>query len=167
MLDINKFCMTAFAVTVVTVGGTTSAHAQHRSFTESKVGAFTIDYITEGGRFDRCAATTSQGSNTLRIAYSKDLKYAISVPGTPANAKKMMIHLGSILEMVNVNNDRRAKRAWAVVSGEIITEMLSLKNEIMIDLDDEQYTWPIGRTNMEDVLVALENCTQTAMGRRP
>ncbi len=164
MLQVRKFCMAAFTAIVAMVS-VTSAHAQHRSMAQSKVGPFTIDYITEGGRFDRCAATHSPGSNMLRMAYTKDLEYRISVPGMPANAQHMMIHLESTGELLNVNNDGRAKRAWATVSSEIITEMLSLKGEIVIDLDDKQYVWPIGRTNMEDVFVALETCTQTAMGR--
>lgn len=158
--------MTALFAATLVMGGMTSAHAQHRSMAQSKVGPFTIDYITEGGRFDRCAATHSPGPNMLRIAYNKNLEYAISVPGMPANAQHMMIAIGDTGELLNVNNDNRAKRAWAIVSAEIIASMMeSVKGEIVIDLDEEQYVWPIGRTNLEDVFVALETCTQTAMGR--
>ena len=42
---------------------------------------------------------------------------------------------------------------------------MTVQGTIDITLGSKAYSWPIGRTKMEDVMVALENCTHTAMGR--
>lgn len=42
--------------------------------------------------------------------------------------------------------------------------MAQNRGTIAIDLGDKQYRWPIGRTNMMNVIVAVENCTHKALG---
>lgn len=140
------------------------AQAQHRSMTQTKAGPFAIDYITEGGKFDRCAATLSPGPNMLRIAYTKNLVYSISVPGVPVPARTMDFHLNGEVFTVTPQTDPNRVRAWAAVDTTLIGAMMNVRDTINIDLGAKSYSWPIGRTNLEDVFVALENCTHTAMG---
>lgn len=148
----------------VLIAAAVPAVAQHRSMTQSKAGPFAIDYITEGGKFDRCAATLSPGPNMLRIAYTRNLIYSISVPGVPVPARTMDFHLNGEVFTVTPQTDPKRVRAWATVDTVLIGALMNVRGSIDIDLGGKSYSWPIGRTNMETVMVALENCTHTAMG---
>lgn len=138
--------------------------AQTGTLSQSKVGPFTIDYITEKGKFDRCAATLSPGPNMLRIAYTKGLIYSISVPGVPVPAKTIDFHFGGETFSATPATDPKRIRAWAAADPTAINALMSVQGAINITLGSKAYSWPIGRTKMEDVLVALENCTHKAMG---
>ena len=161
----RSLAATTALVSVLALAG--AAYAQHRSITQSNAGPFAIDYITEGGRFDRCAATLSPGANMLRIAYNKDLKYSISVPSVPAPTpiKTISLHLGREMQTVAATTDPRRIRAWGTFSPDAITALMDVKGTIAIDLGAKQYRWPIGRTNLENVMITLEDCTHRALGR--
>lgn len=142
----------------------TAGQAQSGTLSQSKVGPFTIDYITEKGKFDRCAATLSPGPNMLRIAYTKGLVYSISVPGVPVPAKTIDFHFGGETFSATPSTDPKRIRAWAAVDPTAINALMTVQGTIDITLGSKAYSWPIGRTKMEDVMVALENCTHKAMG---
>lgn len=163
-MTLTRFACGAIAIAAF-VSAAYPALAQHRSMTQSKAGPFAIDYITEGGKFDRCAATLSPGPNMLRIAYTRNLVYSISVPGVPVPAKTMDFHLNGEVFTVTPQTDPKRARAWAAVDTTLIGALMNVRDTIFIDLGAKSYSWPIGRTNLEDVFVALENCTHTAMGR--
>jgi hypothetical protein len=156
-----------FAVLAVIAASTAAfpaAMAQSGSMTQSRVGPFAIDYVTEKGMFDRCAATLSPGPNMLRIAYTKGLAYSISVPGVPVPAKTIDFHFGGETFSSVPATDPKRTRAWAAVDPMVINALMSVTGTIDISLGSKAYSWPIGRTRMEDVMVALENCTHKAMG---
>lgn len=138
--------------------------AQTGTLSQSRVGPFTIDYITEKGKFDRCAATLSPGPNMLRIAYTRGLVYSISVPGLPVPAKTIDFHFGGETFSATPSTDPKRIRAWAAVDPTAINALMTVQGTIDITLGSKAYSWPIGRTKMEDVMVALENCTHKAMG---
>lgn len=164
MISLRSACG-AVVMAVAMLATTVPAVAQHRSMTQTKAGPFAIDYITEGGKFDRCAATLSPGPNMLRIAYTRNLIYSISVPGVPVPARTMDFHLNGEVFTVTPQTDAKRVRAWATVDTTLVGALMNVRNTIDIDLGAKSYSWPIGRTNLEDVFVALENCTHTAMGR--
>lgn len=159
-----RFAIATIGAIAAALAAPGPAAAQHRSMTQTKAGPFLIDYITEGGKFDRCAATLSPGPNMLRIAYTKDLVYSISVPGVPVPAKTMDFHLNGEVFTVKPQTDPKRVRAWSAVDTVLIGAFMNVRNTIDIDLGAKSYSWPIGRTNMETVFVALENCTHTALG---
>lgn len=150
------------AVAMLSLAGT--AQAQSRSMTQSKVGSFSIDYVTEKGRFDRCSATLSPGPNMLRIAYTKDLAYSISVPGVNPPAKTITFLFGKRPWVMTPATDPARVRAWSAVGTDVIEGLMAVKGTIAIDLGNKQYRWPIGATKMEDVMGAIEDCTHHAMG---
>ena len=156
--------VSAAVATATLIAAASPIQAQHRSMAQSRSGPFTIDYITEGGKFDRCAATLSPGPNMLRIAYTRNLVYSISVPGVPVPARTMDFHLNGEVFTVTPQTDPKRVRAWAAVDTTLVGALMNVRNTINIDLGNKNYSWPIGRTNLEDVFVALENCTHTAMG---
>jgi len=43
------------------------AHPPSQSMTQTKVGTFAIDYVTEKGRFDRCTSPTPRTSSTRSV----------------------------------------------------------------------------------------------------
>lgn len=141
------------------------AGAQSGSMTLSRSGPFAIDYVVENGRFDRCAATLSPGPAMLRIAYTKDLAYSISVPGVGKPVRTITFLFGSRPWAKPAATDPKGLRAWSAVGTDTIDALMKVTGTIAIDLDTKQYRWPIGITRMEDVMVALETCTHKAMGR--
>lgn len=141
-----------------------AAHAQNRSVTQGRSGPFAIDYVIENGQFDRCAATLSPGPNMLRIAYTRNLAYSISVPGVPVPARTITFLFGPRPWVKTPATDPKRVRAWAAVGTDTIEALMKVKDKIAIDLGDKQYRWPIGRTDMTAVMVALENCTHKALG---
>lgn len=156
--------LTALALLAAPLAWSVSGQAQTGTLSQSKVGPFTIDYITEKGKFDRCAATLSPGPNMLRIAYTKGLNYSISVPGLPVPAKTIEFHFGGESFSATPATDAKRIRAWAGVDPMVINALMTVQDTINISLGSKFYSWPIGRTKMEDVMVALENCTHKAMG---
>jgi hypothetical protein len=132
--------------------------------TQTKVGTFAIDYVTEKGRFDRCAATLSPGPNMLRIAYTKDLKYSITVPGVNPPANTITFLFGKRPWVMTPSTEPNRARAWSTVGADVIEAFMNVKGTIAIDLGNKQYRWPVGSTNLTDVMAKLEDCTHHALG---
>ncbi len=156
--------LAATAALAAPLAWSAAGEAQTGTLSQSKVGPFTIDYITEKGKFDRCAATLSPGPNMLRIAYTRALVYSISVPGVPVPARTIDFHFGGETFSATPATDPKRIRAWAAVDPTVINALMTVQGTIDITLGSKAYSWPIGRTKMEDVMVALENCTHKAMG---
>ena len=55
-------------------------------------------------------------------------------------------------------------RAWSTVGADVIEAFMNVKGTIAIDLGNKQYRWPVGSTNLTDVMAKLEDCTHHALG---
>jgi len=139
------------------------AFAQSQKVAQS--GPFAIDKISEKGRFDRCAATLQPGPNMLRIAWNKDHVYTISVPASKLITGRLKMTFKSGARDLSYNALTDGSRTWATIDTPGIEAIMSTKGTIRININQTPYSWPIGRTNMEDVLSAVEDCTWKAHGR--
>lgn len=144
------------------------ASAQYHQKTIQQVGPFVIHQISENGVFNRCAATlTGDAANgMLRVAYQRDGKYTISVPGVPrADAKVMHFQFGpQQVFQARAATDPKFERAWVEASAQMIGALRQVKRAIAIDYDEAMYRWDIRGADMADVVDAVVACTQASMG---
>jgi len=147
------------------LGWALAAGAFGQSQKVGQSGPFAIDKVMEKGKFDRCAATLQPGPNMLRIAWNKDHVYTVSVPGAKGMTGKLRMVFKNGAREFSYNAATDGARTWAVIDNPGIEAIMATKGTIRISINEAVYSWPIGRTNMEDVLTAVEDCTWKAHGR--
>lgn len=130
-----------------------------------KIGPFTIHKISNGGKFDRCAATLNGGSGMLRIAWAVGRDYSVSVPSTTPGRAEPSLGFRFGRKVANYDAKVDGPRTWAKLDNDGVDNLMAVKGQIEIQLYAAKYVWPIGAVKMEDVFVKLENCAHKAAGR--
>lgn len=121
-----------------------------------KSGPFIIHRIFEGSEFNRCAATLKPGKNMLRIAYTFDHVYSISVPGV-RKAKSLTMDFND-MESFSFPAKTDGKRTWAAWDEFAVNVLKNSQESINISVGGRDFSWNIGRTSMRQVLAAVEDC---------
>lgn len=131
-----------------------------------QVGPFSIDKVSEKGKFDRCAATLNPGPTMLRISWNVKHVYGISVPAVPRGKGPLQITLemgplGTHSMMANGNKER----TWAVLDNETVEQLMKVKKQLVVDLGTARFNYPLGTVSMGDVFQKMEDCVWKAHGR--
>lgn len=139
------------------------ASAASRSQTIRRIGPFTIDKVWEGNRFDRCAATLKGAAGELRIAQNTNQVFAVSVPGVAKTDPFLMtLDLGP-QGMMTFDANGNKIRAWARIDTEALAAILELRNVIKVEVGNKRFSWNIGNTSMNDVMIAVESCVEASV----
>lgn len=123
-------------------------------------GPFLIHKVYENGSFHRCIATLKPGKNALRIAWTIDHTYVVSVPGVRKSNSVTMDFIG--METFSFPAKSNGTRAWAVWDDPGVQALLNTTESINIAVDGRDFSWNIGNTSMVDVLAAVEDCVHAS-----
>lgn len=146
-----------------------AAQAQYREEPAGRVGGGSVIRIFEGNRFDRCSGVFLDGNdNMLRIAFNTRREYALSIP-------QVVVPRGQRLEIAvgaaGIGSDsadavgNQNGRAWRMLDQRAVDLMMRFRGPIIVATNSTRFTWNLG-ASVEDVLVAIENCTNRSMGWR-
>jgi hypothetical protein len=136
----------------------TTAQAEEKKV--GRVGDFDIVAIFDKGKFDRCAASSKNGTGMLRLAFTKRHVYSLSIPGVK-NSGKQIISLtfdnGATLsyEATGANDSR----AWVALDDQSTQAFLNAKESLDIDFAGQHFSWLLYNQTMEDMFITIENCT--------
>lgn len=147
-------CLAATALAATAVRAETYEEEVGRS------GPFLIHRVYENGNFHRCIATLKPGNNALRIAFTVDQTYVVSVPGVrKSNAVNMDFN---DMESFSFSAKSNGKRSWAVWDDAAVNVLKNAQESINISVDGRDFSWSIGGTSMRKVLATVEDCVQEA-----
>ncbi len=132
----------------------TRAEAEDEVF--GKSGPFTIHRIYDNNGFNRCAATLQPGKNMLRIAYTFDHVYSISVPGVRKSNSLTMDF--NDMESFSFPAKTDGKRTWAAWNDLAVNVLKNAQESINISVGGRDFSWNIGRASMRQVLASVEDC---------
>lgn len=143
---------------------TLAAPLQAEQKTVGRVGDFDILAIFEKGKFDRCAASSENGTGMLRIAYTVANIYSLSVPGVKGVGPDEMVFRfdGSDPEYYfasGANNDR----AWLTLDAEAKTAIQNSTEGLDVTFAGHDYAWSFYNSDMPAVFAAIEKCTKSRM----
>lgn len=146
------------------------AQAQHRQeSTGVRVGTGEVIRIFEKNRFNRCSAVFSDSNrNVLSIAFSARREYWLSIPQVVVQRGQLLTisvsSPGSGTYAADAAGNQNG-RAWRQLDSQTVQQMLNFQGPLIINAASTQYQWNLG-TSVENVLVAIENCTNRASGWR-
>jgi hypothetical protein len=146
---------------IFTVATFTANHAAAAGYREEEVerlGPFIIHRIFEKGVFHRCAATLQPGKNMLRVAWTLDHVYSISVPGTK-KGKKLTMDFND-MESFSFPAATNGVRTWAAWDNAAVETLRGTQESINISVNGKDFSWNIGNTSMRRVMAAVEDCVQ-------
>jgi hypothetical protein len=144
------------------------AQAQYREEAAGRIGTGHVVRIFEGANFHRCAAGFQNGNrDVLRIALLADRKYWLSIPPTAIR------HNEPPTIAVTANGSGTYASSAFAHSGRWVTtlpantveRMMDFRGPLIVRTRSARYEWNLG-TSVENVLVAVENCTNRASGWR-
>lgn len=121
-----------------------------------KKGPFTIHRIYANGGFHRCAATLQPGKNMLRIAYTFEHLYSISVPGV-RKSKSLTMDFND-MESFSFPAKTDGERTWATWDDAAVNVLKNAQESINISVGGKDFSWNIGNTSMRQVLAVVEDC---------
>jgi hypothetical protein len=125
-----------------------------------KAGPFIIHRIFEKGIFNRCAATLQPGKNMLRVAYTVDHVYSISVPGVRKSENLQMDF--NDMESFSFRAATNGERTWAAWGSPAVETLRNARESINISVGGRDFSWNIGNTSMRRVMAAVEDCVQNS-----
>lgn len=124
-----------------------------------RVGDFDILAISEKGKFNRCAASSKNGSGMLRLAFTAGREYSLSIPGIKGKGPGPMsvtFDGGFVFDLDGTGaNDGRA---WVFLDLGVVEAFLSATESLDVTFGGRRYTWALYNQPMEDMFEALENC---------
>lgn len=153
----------AFAATIVSAAA--PAAAQYAEKAVGKAGPFVIHQIAEGGKFNRCAATLMGKPGMLRLSWNVNHAYSISVPPPKVMSSPLILSIGTPSGVLSNDAVTNGQRAWSGLDQLTVDALMKVKGSIVVDLGRNHFVWPIGRTDMTDVFVKMEDCVLKAQGR--
>lgn len=162
----RRLAPAAMALFAVALAG--PAAAQYREEPAGRVGSGTVVRIFEANRFNRCAGTFFDGSRKmLRIAFTAGRRYSLSIPPvTPAPGGPLTIAVsapGSGTHASNAVTD--GQRSWTELPMPTVEAMMRFRGPLIVQAGTSRFQWNLG-ASVEDVLIAIENCTIRAQGGR-
>jgi len=125
-----------------------------------RVGDFDIIVITEKGKFDRCTAQSTNGSGALRLAYNTRGEYALSIPGIKGKRKGPMSVTFDGGTTYDLNGaGATTERAWVMLGAGPVDSFLNATDSVDVTFAGRRFTWVLYNQTMEDMFIAIENCT--------
>lgn len=143
------------------------AAAQYREEQAGQIGAGTVLRIFEGNRFNRCAAHFPN-PEVLRIAFTIGRKYTISVPPvSPVPGKPLTIVVTSASPAATYANSALTdgSRTFAELPMPAVEGLMRFRGPLLVEAGNRRFQWALG-ASVQDVLIAIENCTNRAAGWR-
>ncbi|NKC32419.1 hypothetical protein [Falsiroseomonas selenitidurans] len=145
------------------------AQAQYRQEPAGRIGSGDVIRIFENGRFHRCsAAFFDSNRNMLRIAFTAQREYGLSIPQVVVQrGQPLRISVNSTGSGNHVANAQgnQGGRAWRALDLQTVERMMDFRGPLMVQAASTRYHWNLG-TSVRNVLVAIENCTNRAVGWR-
>ena len=162
MTRVRDFSMaTAMLTLAFTLCCTEGKAASYKEDKVGKAGPFTIIRIFDDGKFSRCAATMGPNKSMLRIAWTKNHVYSISVPGVK-NVNPLIMSIEMPSGTLSFDAVTNGKRSWAPIDQTSIESFMDIRGKVAISVGESNFAWKIGKISMVDVLVAVENCVHSA-----
>ncbi|WP_203075416.1 hypothetical protein [Falsiroseomonas ponticola] len=131
-----------------------------------RAGHAAIIRVFENGVFQRCAATNGQAGALLRIAFTRDRAFSLSVP---ASASAQAPHVLTLVLAAGGRRDLAGAasndRAWAEIDARTVEALVASSGPLVIQYGRHRYSWDTGAP-MRDILLALQACTNRALGQR-
>lgn len=146
----------AAAIVTTSALATSATRADAADEVFGKSGPFIIHRIYDDNGFNRCAATLQPGKNMLRIAYTFDHVYSISVPGVRKSNSLTMDF--NDMETFSFPAKTDGKRTWAAWDDLAVNVLKNAQESINISVGGRDFSWNIGRTSMRQVLASVEDC---------
>ncbi len=143
------------------------AAAQYREEQAGRIGAGTVLRIFEGNRFHRCAAHFAN-PDVLRIAFTTGRKYSISVPSvSPVPGRSLAIVVTSTPPAATYANAALTdgNRTFAELPLPTVEGLMRFRGPLLVEAGNRRFQWSLG-ASVQDVLMAVENCTNRASGWR-
>lgn len=136
----------------------TTAQAEEKK--AGRVGDFDIIAIFDKGKFDRCAASSKNGTGMLRLAFTTRRFYSLSIPGVKNSGKQTMsLTFDNGATRSYPATGANDSRAWLVLDDQSTQAFLNAKESLDIDFAGQHFGWLLYNQKMEDMFVALEDCT--------
>ena len=159
----------SLAVVSLTLALPGMAQAQYRQETAGRVGSGVIIRIFDGARFDRCSAEFFDSNrNALRIAFNTQRQYALSIPQIVVQpGQRLTIAVSSTGSATYTAGaaGNQGGRAWRMLDQQVVERMMDFRGPLLVQAAATRYHWNLG-TSVENMLVAIENCTNRASGWR-
>ena len=156
----------SLAMGLACISAAPAAAQDYRQENAGRAGNAAVIRIFEGGSFNRCAAHIGGDGNMLRIAFTKERVYTLSVPSTPtARAPHVLTLLLNPGGRRGLPGATGGTRAWATVDLQTIEAMMGARGPIVVEYGRNRYSWDLGAP-VATVLQAVETCTNRAVGWR-
>jgi hypothetical protein len=167
-LCVTRIGLGALVAAVCAAAWPGAAQAQHREEAAGRVGSAQIIRIFGGANFHRCSAHFENANrDVLRIAMLADRKYWLSIPPTairhnePPTIAVTANGSGTYASSAFAHSGR-----WVTtLPANTIERMMDFRGPLIVRTRSARYEWNLG-TSVENVLVAIENCTNRASGWR-
>ncbi len=141
----------------------TAASAQTHQQEIGKVGTFAILRISEGGKFNRCAASKGAGASMLRIAFSAQRQHYMSVPGVEGSGRApMRVRIDGGQPFSIVPHAANKERASVELDYPTVDRLIAATRKLEVSFATNTYTWDLSGQSMEAVVRAVANCTGKA-----
>ncbi|WP_439548455.1 hypothetical protein [Falsiroseomonas sp.] len=148
------------------LGAAASAAAQnHRQQLVGRTGHAAIIRVFENGTFQRCAASNGNAAALLRIAFTRDRAFSISVPATPPLQAPHVLTVFTAAGRRDLAGAASGDRAWAELDPRTADALMASTGPLVIQFGRHRYSWDAGMP-MRDIMLALEACTHRALGLR-
>lgn len=154
------------ALALFAAGAVTPVAAQEREESVGRIGSGTVVRIFSNNRFNRCSASFSN-PQMLRITFTASRKYGISVPPVRAARGEPLIIAVSSTNSPTFATDGQTngRRSWSELDLVTIEAMMNFRGPLIVQAGTSRFQWSLG-TSVQNVLMAIENCTNRALGGR-
>lgn len=142
------------------------ATAQSREVVVGQRGAARIFQIEENGRFSRCAAQFESPHGYMRIAWSRDRTYGITVPSVPQTGPVLLRLVDTPGGTITMQAAGGGSRTGARLSSQTVEAVLRIRGRMIVTLDNRRFEYSLGGASMEEILMAVEDCLHRAVNRR-
>ena len=144
----------------------TPAAAQYREEQAGRVGSGTVLRIFENNRFHRCAASFNN-PQMLRIAFTASRRYAMSVPAVNAPpGRPLLISVTSTgAPSFSMSAQTNGQRTSTDLDMPTVEAMMRFRGPLIVEAGARRFQWSLG-ASVENVMIAIENCTNRAQGGR-
>ncbi|UPY35784.1 hypothetical protein [Sediminicoccus sp. KRV36] len=167
MRRITRFLLPGVMALVVVTHAAPAA-AQYREEQAGQVGSGTVVRIFEANRFNRRSGTFFDANrNMLRIAFGIGRSYGLSIPPvTPAPGVPLTIAVSAAGSGTHASEaTTNGQRIWTTPPQPTIEAMMNFRGPMIVQSGRSRFQWSLG-ASVQDVLIAIENCTNRAAGWR-
>lgn len=137
----------------------------HRQQFVGRAGHAAIIRVFENGVFQRCAASNGSVTALMRIAFTRDRAFSISVPAIPPLQAPHVLTVFTAAGRRELPGAASGDRAWAELDARTAEALMASRGPLVIEYGRHRYSWEAGMP-MRDIMLALEACTSRALGLR-